>query len=477
LAEQEVIKKFIDNLEFDMSEYLDDIEVSENQNKLIEEASSIMKENIVGEVKKYGGNLKKNAEKFENFIKEAEKRIEEDYKDFQKELSQMFKDYAKKLRKLIEKSCIAIIPVKEMPWVDILFRSTPRITIENKKANLTEDGIAFYGEIKCVISRTTIYGKMKDAEPLFAPLMGDIDLGGYKLDESQKSPKSQIHSYINAVIDTLDASTTRLQLAKYHEGYQRHGEPICDFLMNKKDLLDIMNKIRSGLESSRIKSNIAVCGISIPLTNDGTSLILVADDGAKNDTDRYVRCFESFLNFSAACCEAPKAEVPSQQPGGIRSPGGQEMKEWTAEELAAQSQQRGGGVPPGMEVWTEEELQKASKERGAGIPEGMEVWTEDELQELSRKRQGGLDIPEWTADDEMPECQKCGYSLRKGWSECPICGTLVGAEGTPTHASSPESETDEIKEEEGEEIEKKESSETHDSSEDNDSNIDENKLL
>ena len=386
MAEQEVFKKFIDNLEFDITEYLD-IEVSENQNKLIEEATSIMKDNIIGEVKKYGGNLKKNAEKFENFINDAEKRLDEDYKDFQKELSQVFKDYTKKLRKLIEKSCMAIIPVKEMPWVEILFRSTPRITIENKKPNLFDDGIAYYGEIKCVISRTTIYGKMKDEEPLFAPLMGELDLIGYKLDESQKGSKSQIHSYINAVINTLDASTTRLQLAKYHEGYQRHGEPICDFLMNKKDLLDIMKKIRSGLESSRIKSNIAVCGISIPLTNDKTSLVLITDDGAKNDSDRYTRCFEAFLNFSAAGCEAPsarradeaQAQVPSQQPGGVRTPGGQELKEWTAEELAAESQQRGGGIPSGMEAWTEEELQNLSAERGAGIPEGMEVWTEEEL--------------------------------------------------------------------------------------------------
>ena len=475
----EVFKKFIDNLEFDPSEYLD-IEVSDTQNKLIEEASAIMEKNIVGEVKKFGGNLKKNEEKFEDFIKEAEKQIEGDYKDFQKELSQMFKDYTKKLRKLIEKSCIAIIPVKEMPWVDIIFRSTPRITIENKKANLTEDGIAYYGEIKCVISRTTIYGKMKDVDPLFAPLMGELDLGGYKLDESQKGPKSHIHSYVNAVIDTLDASTTSVQLAKYHEGYQRHGEPICDFLMNKKDLLEVMQKVRSGLESSRIKSDIAVCGISIPLTNDGTSIVLVADDGAKNDTGRYVRCFEAFLNFSAACCEAPattKAEVPSQQPGGVRTPGGQEMKVWTAEELAAQSQQRGGGVPSGMEEWTEEELQNAAKERGTGIPEGMEVWTEEDLQELSRKRQGGLDIPEWTPDDELPECQKCGYSLRKGWSECPICGTLVGAEGTPTSTTSPESETDEIKEEEEEEIEEEEAPNKRESSENDDSNVDENKLL
>jgi len=55
----------------------------------------------------------------------------------------------------------------------------------------------------------------------------------------------------------------------------------------------------------------------------------------------------------------------------------------------------------------------------------MEVWTEEELHELSKKRQGGLDIPEWKVDDSMKECAKCGYSLRPGWSKCPVCETPV----------------------------------------------------
>jgi hypothetical protein len=298
--------------------------------------------------------------------------------------------------------------------------------------------------------------------------MGDLDLRGYKLDDAEKGPKSQIYSYVNAVIESLDSKSTDSQLAKYHEGYQRHGEPICDFLMNKEDLMEVMSKIRSGLESERIKSDIAVCAIALPQSKDSTSLVIVVEDGDKNDQRRYIRGFEAILIFSAACCEAPSPQVAPSQPGG------QEMKEWTPEELAQQAQQRGGGVPPGMATWTEEELQKMAAERGSGIPDGMEVWTEEDLQELSRKRQGGLDIPEWKPEEGMPECSKCGYSLRKGWSECPICGAAVGAETTSTPATPPESETGETQEAQEEKIDETEADKSPESSEDD---VEEDKLL
>ena len=478
MPEQDLFKEFINNLQFDVSEYFD-IELTSMQNEIINDATDILKENIVGDMKKLGGNFKRYSEKFENFLKEAETKLGEDkYKDSQKELKQLFKDYSKKLRKLIEKSCIAVIPVKELPWVDIIFRNIPRIEIEDKNITFQDAGIAFYGEIKSIVSRATIYGKMKDEEPLFAPLMGDLDLGGYELDEGEKGPKSQIYSYVSAVIDSLDSKTTKSQLAKYHEGYQRHGEPICDFLMNKKDLMEIMSKIISGLESGRIKSNIAVCGIVIPLIKDKTSLVIVVEDGEKNDSRRYIRCFEAILNFSAVCCEAPSPpeglQISSQQPGVVRTPGGQELKEWTAEELAQDVQQRGGGTSPGMAVWTEEELQKASAERGTGVPEGMEVWTEEDLQELGRKRQGGLDIPEWKPEEELPKCPKCEYSLRKGWSECPICGVTIGAEPSSPAISPPGSETGETQETQEEKIDETEAKKTLESSEDD---AEEDKLL
>ncbi|TFG23537.1 MAG: hypothetical protein EU529_07065 [Promethearchaeota archaeon] len=480
MAEQKLFEKFINSLQIDVSEYLDS-ELTEFQNNLIEDATFIFKDNIIGEIKKLGGNLKKNKEKFQSFLVKAEKELEgEQYKDVQKELKQMFKEYSKALRKLIEKTCVAIIPVKEMPWVDVIFRSVPRLVIDKKNVNFLDNSIAYYGEIKCLLSKTIIYGKMKDAEPLFAPFMGDLDLEGYKLDDSQKEPKSQIYSYVSAIIKALDSKLTSTQLEKYHEGYQRHGDPICDFLMSKRDLLTSMGKIRSGLESSR-DSNASVCGIGIPLINDNTSLILIIDEG--NDQDRFAICFEALIKFSAACCEIPSSQkaggiqtqVPSQPTGTVRTPGGQELQAWTVEELAEAAQQRGGAPPPGMEFWTEENLRMMAEKRTDGIPQGMEVWTEEDLEELARKRKGGVsDIPEWEADNDLTECVKCGYSLRKGWSECPICNTPVSSASSATPSPPPEDKADKDKDTKEEVGDKTEPSESLESSKNSGSKKNEN---
>ncbi|MFX1592089.1 MAG: hypothetical protein ACFFCL_05300, partial [Promethearchaeota archaeon] len=428
-----VLKKlfqvFVNKLEFDPAEYLvssEDQELSNFQKEIIEKATTIMKDNIVGQVKSFGGNLKINEEKFKELEKKANEELEnEEYEDIRKEL----KNYVKKLKDLIERTCVAIIPVKEMPWVDVLFRTIPRI-IFDKKVELLDNAIAYYGEIKCVILRPTIFGKMQNEKPLFAPIMGTVDLGGYELDDSIKEPKSQIYSYVSAIINTLDSTMTRNHLAKYHEGYQRHGDPICDFLMKDNELMNSMGKITSGIESERLASDIAVCSIAVPQNADKTTLILVADEG--KDPNQYSRCFEALLRFSAECCNVPSqqpqvtAQVAPQQPGGVRTPAGQELKTWTAEELAEEAQKRMTSQPD-MPTWTEEELSKFETERGTGIPEGMEVWTEEELQELAKKRQGGLDIPEWEVDESMKDCVKCGYSLRPGWSKCPVCGTPADA--------------------------------------------------
>lgn len=433
MSEQKLFQVFVNKLEFDPSEYLvssDEHELTASQKKIIDDATTIMKDNIVGEIKTFGGNLKINEDKFKELEKKANEELEnEEYVDIKKDL----KSYVKKLRELIEKTCVAIIPVREMPWVDVLFRTVPRITYD-KKVELLDNAIAYYGEIKCVISRPTIFGKMKDEKPLFAPIMGALDLGGYKLDDSQKGPKSQIYYYINALINSLDSTITRNHLAKYHEGYQRHGDPICDFLMKDNELMNSMEAISSGIESSRLRSDIAVYGIAIPHISDKTTLLLVTDEG--KDPNRYSRCFEALLRFSAECCNVPtqQPQAPGQilppQNGTVRTSGGQELKTWTAEELAEEAQKRMSSQPD-MPSWSEEDLAKFAAERGTGLPEGMEVWTEEELQELAKKRQGGLDIPEWKIDESMKECAKCGYSLRPGWSRCPVCETPVDTKVEP----------------------------------------------
>ncbi|MFX0141450.1 MAG: hypothetical protein ACFFDN_47875 [Candidatus Hodarchaeota archaeon] len=37
----------------------------------------------------------------------------------------------------------------------------------------------------------------------------------------------------------------------------------------------------------------------------------------------------------------------------------------------------------------------------------------------------------------MKECVKCGYSLRPGWSRCPVCETPVGAKVEPEPSEEP----------------------------------------
>jgi hypothetical protein len=450
VSEQKLFQVFQNKLEFDPADYLvssEEHELTDFQKKTIESATAIMKDNIVGDIKSFGGNLKVNEEK----IKELEKRANdelanEEYEDIKKEL----KNYVKILKELIEKTCVAIIPVKEMPWVDVLFRTVPRIVFD-KKIELLDSTIAYYGEIKCLLSRSTIFGKMKGEKPLFAPIMGNIDLGGYKLDETQKDPKLQNYQYISALIASLDSKVTTNHFAKYQEAYQRHGDPICDFLMKNNELMNSMERITSGIESNRISSDIAVCSIAVPQNAEKTTLLLVIDEG--KDQNQYSRCFEALLRLSAECCNVPSTGAPiqqslapgrplTQQTGAMRTPGGQEIKVWTAEELASEAQKRMESQPD-MPSWTEDELNKFAAERGTGLPEGMEVWTEEDLQELARKRQGGLDIPEWEPEKDLKECVKCGYALRPGWSKCPLCETPVDTKAEPETIEKPSSDLEE----------------------------------
>jgi len=428
LSEAKLFEIFINSLNFEVSEYLVE-ELTDLQKDIINDATFILKDNIAGDVKSFGGSVKKNEEKFKEFMNQAETELE---KDKYKEIKKKLKEYLKKLSELVIKTCVAIIPVKEMPWVDVVFRTIPRI-IYNDKVELLDNSIAYYGEIKCFIGRTTLYGKIKDQEPLFAPFTGNLELGDYKLDATQKEPRSHLFPYVNALINSLDSIITKNQLAKYHEEFQRHGDPICDFLMKDDELVNSMKKVTTALKSGRITSDIAVCSIAVPLPSDKTSIVLITDENQENS--RYGNCFEALLRLSASYCQIPSQSQQSPSPGapisgpsggGIRTPGGQELKTWTPEELASEAQKR-LKAQPDLPTWSEKDLEKFSEERGSGIPEGMEVWKEEELHELAEKRRsGGLNIPEWQSDQDMSECSSCGYSLRPGWAKCPVCDTPVG---------------------------------------------------
>ncbi|MEJ2296035.1 MAG: hypothetical protein P8Y23_14865 [Candidatus Lokiarchaeota archaeon] len=230
MSEAKLISIFIQNLQFQVEDYLVE-EITDLQKEVIDDATFIFKENIAGEIKTFGGSVKKNEEKFDQMMKQASEELKkEKYQDVKKVL----KDYLKKLSELIIKSCVAIVPVKELPWEEVIFQSIPRIEI-NENTEFIDHAIAYYGEIKCVLGKTILFGKIKDKESLFSPVMGNLDLGSYKIDDSIKSPKSHNYSYISAILQSFDSVVTQNQLAKYDEEYQRHGDPICDFLMNDED--------------------------------------------------------------------------------------------------------------------------------------------------------------------------------------------------------------------------------------------------
>ncbi len=452
MTEQNLFADFIKNNSINCVEYLveDKLEdLPDFMKKMINSATSIMKENTIEEIKVFGGSITKNEEKFNEFIKKVEKESEnEQYKNIKKNI----KEYVKLIKELVEKYCIAVIPVKELPWENVVFKTFPRITYD-KKVQLLDNTIAYCGDIKCVVSKTTIYGKMRSQKPLFAPFIGALELGDFTLNSTQEGPTSQNHAYIDAIINSFDSTSVKSQLAKYHEGYQRHGEPICDYLMKDDNLMEVMNKINSGLESKRVDSEFAACALALPHSSNGTTLMIAIDESTGTGSERFLNCFEAILKFSAACCEAPSTSKGGPTaPGGVATPGGQQLSTWTQEDLAKEAQKRGtAGVPPGMPVWSEEELAKAASERSTGLPPGMEYWTEKDLEELAKKRQGGaLDIPEWKPEENMTECANCGYALRKGWDECPICGIPAGAgaSSTPSSSNEPESSSSESSEEE-----------------------------
>ena len=454
LSEAKLFEIFKNSLDFDVSDYLVE-ELTELQSEIINDATFILKDNIVGEVKSFGGSVKKHEEKFKEFMKKAEEELG---KDKYKEIKKKLKEYLKKLSELIIKTCVVIIPVKELTWAEVIFRTIPRISY-NDKVQLMDNAIAYYGEIKCFVGRTTVYGKIKGQEPLFAPFTGNIDLGGYKLDEQQKEPKSHIFPYMSAIINSLDSTITKNQLSKYHKEFESHGDPICDALMKDSDLNSSMGKITTAIESERAKSDTAVCSIIVPLPSDKKSIVLISDEG--QGQPRFGNCFEALLKLSASCCQIPSQAPPQPssggQPtgpsgGGVRTPGGQELKAWTAEELASEAQKR-LATQPTLPTWSEEDLHKLAEERGSGIPDGMDVWKEEDLVELAEKRRrGGLNIPEWKADQDMTECASCGYGLRPGWTKCPVCEAPVGEKPSKEEKEEPkessEEEQDEISEDE-----------------------------
>lgn len=432
------LRVLIKSSNFDVNNYLVFNELNKEQQKIIDNAISILKENTVDEVKVFGGNIEKNEEKLEKLKENIKKELEnEEYNEIKNDLEKLINSYVKNFQLLIPMVCGAIIPVKQLPSVEVYFRTSPRIMIDNEKPekmSIDDNSISYYGEIKCLIPRITLFGKIKDADPLFAPLIGDLDLGDFNPEKSEhKGPMIGNYSYITELITSMDKDTTKNNLTRYHEQYQRHGEPICDFLLKDKELMDAMEKLSSAIESKRTSSSVSICAIAVPNIQDKSTIVVVQDES--KSPNAYATCFEALLRFSALCYEAPSTKKPSEvstspipptQAGQAIGPGGQRLEVWTQEELVKDAAERGlgTGLPPNMELWTEEQLIDMAKSRtdlGVNLPE----WSEEELEKLTKSRQGTLNIPEWK-DTGLSICEKCGYTLREGWLECPICNWKVG---------------------------------------------------
>ncbi|MHA1723285.1 MAG: hypothetical protein ACTSXH_00370 [Promethearchaeota archaeon] len=418
MSEQDFYKKIINFFEIDLQVFLDFEKLNSYQENLIKQATEILKLNTVGDLIKYGGNVKKNENQLKTPWEQVDKELEkEEYKDQKSELKDFVKSYLKVIKEKINKTCGAIIPVKEMPFIDVHFNNIPQIEIGEDSTKLHDTIILYTGEIRCILPRAIIHGKIKNVEPLFAPVMENIK---WKEDEmliNREISPSTLTNSLDNLLKKIESPEIKNFLVNYQENFQRHGDPYCDYLHDNNDLMGVMNNLTTGLESGRIKSNIVINAIAIPQPSKNTTFIAVINESTENIN--FENCFEALLKFSALCCEAATHLL------GENNQGEPELDVRTEEELVENTKKRQeGSVPLNLEVWTEEELEELAKSRGVDIPEGMEVWDEKSLEELAKKRQmSELNIPEWEPDENLTPCPQCGYALRPEWKKCPICNT------------------------------------------------------
>ncbi|GAB4326437.1 MAG: hypothetical protein Kow0069_32920 [Promethearchaeota archaeon] len=422
---------------FKLEDHLVPNELNPKQSKHVDKVKELLEGNLVGDPTLFGGKL--DEEKFKEFKEALLAELgKEEYKSLKGKLEKSLENYLEALKKVVEELVVGFFPVKDMPTPSITFRTVPLVRTESKTplkftVMLT---VAFACEVQCVVNRTTLFGEMKGEAPLFAPLIGEMDLGGFKLTPDMKAPTSENFAYLEALLKSMSKMSTRNNVTRYHAQYQRHGEPICDFFMKDEQLMKSMEKVTSGVDSKRLQSGAAVAALVKP--HAARTLVLVHDE--KPDLEV---ALEALLNLSAACYESPmvrktghvsEAEAmtaaaptppPSPGVGALAGPGPASaappprLPVWTEEELAEEAKKR--GTAPNLPVWTEEELAEEAKKRG--LPTDLEYWTEEELEAERKKSHAGtqLNIPEWEVSEDTPECPKCGYTVRKGWDTCPIC--------------------------------------------------------
>lgn len=413
---------------------------ADKQQKDIQIFKDLLESNIVGELKVWGGNFD------EEQWKQARAKLPEIIKKLQleakeKEIKAYFESYAKVMRKFLDVHCLARAEVAKLPFKSVYMQKIPKIDQTDKGMEINEKPVGFIVELPYQVERSCAYGEMKEKKPLFAPIIGALDM---TWNPPAQKPASDEKEYIQdialqaAMFEAMDKQTTVNSVYRY-EQYGRKGEPICDKLMENQDLLVSLERVASEIRLKDFKGTASVCCIFYGV--DGRTIVAIVDyEGIQKNA------FEAIFKLSAYLEDVPRvagapagmmaAGAPGGAPGMVTAGGGQPaLPTWTEEELAAQPQ-FAASAGPQLPMWTEEELEsRADKYTGGGV--NLPVWTEEELSELSKSGGAqGLNLPEWQ-EDGMGACPKCGYAVQPDWDECPICNAKIDKKGAPPAAEKP----------------------------------------
>lgn len=392
------------------------------QKKDIDVMSNLLVSNLVGELETWGGTFDEAA------FKDARDKIGDVLKDLslegkEKEIKSLFDSYTKIMKKFLERHVVATATVKTMPFKKVHMLAVPKVNMNQKgQLELNESPVGYIVELPYEIERSAAYGEMKDQKPLFAPVIGSLELA-WKPSTGDAFADDEKLQY--ALFDVMDKQTTRNSVWRY-QNYGRKGEPLCDKLMAVEDLMISMERIISEVDSKDFKANASVCGLMYAIKGKTVVAIIDFDGVHKN-------AFEAMFKLCAYLEEVPRA-ASAQQPaaggaaGAPGAPGAGAMPTWTEEELASRPQQFAAPATPNMPVWTEEELE-AREDKFSGGP-NLPVWTEEELEELKKESGPSLNLPEWK-EESLLDCPNCGYGCQQDWDECPVCEAKLQKQAPP----------------------------------------------
>ncbi|HME54535.1 MAG TPA: zinc ribbon domain-containing protein [Candidatus Lokiarchaeia archaeon] len=397
-------------------------ELNPRQEKDLTVYKDLLINNLVGEVQAWGGvynedQWKAGRLKLPEIIKELQLAGKE------KEIKPYFETYAKVMRKFLDAYVAAKAEVKTMPFKTVYMVKVPKINETEKGLEINDKPVGFIAELPYQIERSCAYGEMKEKKPLFAPIIGSLDLNWTPpTDKTKEGEYIEDDSLQANLFEAMDKQTMINSVWRY-ENYGRKGEPVCDKLMDNQDLMVTMERIQSEVDSKEFKANASVCAIMYAI-DDRTIVAVVDYEGVQKNA------FEAIFKLCAYLEEVPRA-AGAEGAGGA-APAGQgvvtggastqQLPTWTEEELAQQPQFTSQAT--NLPMWTEEELEnRQDKFAGGGL--NLPVWTEEELAELSKSSGAqGLNLPEWQ-EEGLTECPKCGYACQPDWTECPVCGAKL----------------------------------------------------